>query len=105
MANTIVSNTKFVTITTIDADYDHGSMVDVSYIMFHPGSAADKLVVKDGTDAGPTIFHGLATTTDPLILYVNRKCRPLIDQSEGTFSAGHKVIIGISKDKEAPTVA
>jgi len=101
MATTVTKSNGFIELTAIDADwswddlfsgsYDNG--IKVGSIQFNPGEASDRMVIKEGSDAGPAIFDALCPDTEEKNLYIGTICRPVVDFSACTLSAGHKVII------------
>uniref|UniRef100_A0A6M3IPF9 Uncharacterized protein n=1 Tax=viral metagenome TaxID=1070528 RepID=A0A6M3IPF9_9ZZZZ len=68
----------------------------IASIQFDPGAAADKLVVKDGSDTGAVrcSFGPVDGAGDQRIKYFfGARFSPYIDFSDCTLSAGHRVII------------
>ena len=106
MATTVKEGSS-VEVNTIVGDWDWGVSGNtkdkdpkLASITFVPGSANDKLVVKDGSDAGPVIFSGLCLTVDEKVQYYHgARKRPLIDFNLCVFSAGHKVLIDLWPSK------
>ena len=100
MANTIVSNNRFIDVTgadgstAIDADYT-ASVGQLYSIMLIPGGSSDQLVVKDGNAAGPQIMNVTVTaTSDEQVMYFHGKsAQPFIDVSACSFSAGARVLM------------
>ncbi|MGB2809123.1 MAG: hypothetical protein WBC22_15375 [Sedimentisphaerales bacterium] len=90
-ANTISENFNWATVMT---DYD--SSPRLVSITFVPGANSDKLMVRDGSAAGPLIFHALCLNTDEKIQYYHggRKW-PFIVEGDCTLSSGHKVIFDL----------
>lgn len=104
MATTILRDGSLINISTIDADcdwtdiftsgqdLDTGPMID--WIMFVPGSANDKMVIKKKTATGPVGFRALCLDTNEKIIYYHGARFPfLIDFSDCTLNANHMVII------------
>lgn len=95
-----------VTITAIDADWTWtdtfpgwGPGMRVISIEFIGGAVDDHLVVKNETDAGPTLMDRYIddvkfSTTKTLF---GARVKPMIDFSACTLSVGHKVIIVIGE--------
>jgi len=73
------------------ASYPNG--MRIGSIQFKPGQAADKLVIKDGSDTGPAIFDSVCTDSEEKNLYLNSYCKPVIDFSDCVLTGAHKVII------------
>ena len=91
-------------ITSIDADWDYASGKPSHWaerprllsIEFHPGSASDRMVIKESEEGGPQRFDSgeVDSSSDSRIKYFHGvRVRPFIDFSECTLSAGHRVII------------
>jgi len=88
-------NGNHIEITSLVADYDHGSVERIASIIFIPGATDDVLVVKDGSDTGPTVMYvKCADTYDQRVKYFyGQALQPYIDFSECTLSTGHKILI------------
>jgi hypothetical protein len=88
----ISADSAWTDIFTSGQDLTTGPMID--WIMFVPGSANDKMVIKKKTAAGPIGFRALCLTTDEKIVYFHGARFPfIIDFSDCTLNAGHMVII------------
>jgi len=108
-ANTITETVStggyFIKLSAIDSDWTwtetmtstvYKNGIPVWAIIFQPGAANDVLVIEDGSDAGPYIFPPVlaADTTNGKILYLNgMMCKPVLDFSDSTISAGGTVTI------------
>jgi len=91
-------------ITGIAADWDYiaskppfwPNLPRIASIQFDPGAAADVLIVKDGSDAGPVrcSLGPVDGQGDQRIKYFfGARFIPYIDFSDCTLSANHRVII------------
>ena len=96
-------------ITSITGDWDYkaskpGNWPDfprLNSIEFHPGSANDRMVIKQFDDDGPTRFDSnyVDDQSDSRIKYFNgTRVKPYIDYSDCVLSAGHKVIIELWRE-------
>ena len=101
-----IEDQGFIDITSISADWDYASEVAayprekegpiIDLILFAPGAANDRLVIKNGDASGPVVFKATATTTDERVVYYHgKRMRPFIDYSECTLSTGHQVVISL----------
>lgn len=96
-----------IQIAGIAADWDwetqmsaYPSEVRLHSITFIPAQANDKVVVKDGSDAGAVIFRALCLNTDEKIKYFNGAVKhPYIDFSEGVHTAGSLILIDLWPSK------
>lgn len=88
-----------VTVTLITVDWDFvalyrkfaGLGVALKGIILIPGSGApDTFSIKDGDENGSYLYSG-ALTVPTVLVYPGSLCRPYIDYSECTLTAGHKV--------------
>lgn len=100
-ANTVNKSGCIVTVSAMDSDFDlaaagygPGAGWRLVSIEFFGGAANDRLLVKDGSDTGPEMFdRTIDDVRVPAIKYfMGAEAQPLIDYSECTLSAGHKVI-------------
>lgn len=104
MAVTVVRDRLTIELSGIDADYvwstlftagkdaEVGPMID--WILFIPGQANDKMVIKHKTDAGPTGFQATCLTADERYVYYHGARFPfVVDFSDCTLTANHKLII------------
>ena len=91
-------------ISEIDADWDYGDSKPDDWhnrpclmsIEFHPGSASDRMVIKEAREDGPVRFDSgeVDSASDSRIKYFHGvRVTPFIDFSDCTLSAGHRVII------------
>lgn len=89
---------------TIDADWDFTDSINdgglfIESIQLVPATVGDQCIIKEGSATGPDIFNFPPATAlnDPLIKYFNgTRKRPFLDVSDGTYTAGGKVIIELS---------
>jgi hypothetical protein len=88
MANTVTTNGNVITLSALDSDYDFGKRSSWESIQFVPGAAGDILVIKDKTDAGPTLVRFVAQDTGTMVLYDIGRCWPFLDFSDCTIGAG-----------------
>jgi hypothetical protein len=102
--STVVKSSDFIEITGIDADWNWTSAykaasfpngIKLHSIQFCPGAISDRLIMKDGSDAGPAFFDVLCNDLEEKNLYLGIRCKPMIDFSACTLSANHKVIIRV----------
>ena len=92
-----------IEVTSIGADWDWGSVmtsyaneVNISSITFVPGSANDKLVIKEDSASGPTIFHALCLIADEKIKYYHGAKKSIyVYYSDCVHNTGHKMIIDL----------
>jgi len=92
-----------IEVNTIAADWDYGAVYTAAKnpriiaLTFIPGDAADKIVVKDGSDTGPVIFKASCVlATDEKVKYFHgEQKRPYVDFDLCTLSAGHKFLIDL----------
>lgn len=106
MATKIVQGST-IEVNAIAADWDWGvsgnvkdKKVKLSSITFVPGANNDKLVLKDGSDAGPVMMHALCLDLDEKIKYFHgSRKRPVVDFNLCVLSAGHKMIIDLWPSK------
>lgn len=92
-----------LTITEIAADWDFfvskpshwPNKPELISLIFIPGAANDKLVVKEGSAAGPIQYEMLCASTDDarVYYYFGERSHIYIDFSDCTLSANHKVTI------------
>ena len=67
------------------------SGVKLKGMIFVPGSGApDTFSVKDGADDGAYIYLGAVSATT-VVVYPDSFCRPYVDYSECTLTAGHSI--------------
>lgn len=77
--NTVSAGNKVLTITAIDSDYSwttnyvRGQLGKIKHIMFVPGQAAERMVLREGSLTGRKFFDSgaCADTSDVKILYLN----------------------------------
>ncbi len=104
MAATVKSDNLTHEISAIDADYVWTSLFTsgldktagprIDWIMFMPGQANDKMIIKHGSDAGPIGFRATCLTAEEKIVYFHGARFPfVIDQSECVLNTGHQLII------------
>lgn len=95
-------------LSSIAADWDYKASRPTDWpiiprllsITFVPGAAADRIVVKEEDDAGPTVFDVTCENTyDQRVKYFHGgRVIPFIDFGDCTFSAGHKVTIQLWRE-------
>lgn len=98
MAATEKRSRNQIEISAIDADWTASSYLYVNSISFEPGAAGDYLTIKESVDSGPDIVPKMYSVDGSSLVHLFRETRmkPMIDYSECTLSAGHKVIITLS---------
>jgi len=65
--------------------------VNLKGLILMPGSGApDTFMIKHGADTGPIIYYG-AVSVATVLVYPGTVCKPMIDYSLCTLSAGHKI--------------
>lgn len=88
-----------LTVGYVDRDWDvteqYGKFkingMNLKGLILMPGaSAPDTFSIKDGSDSGPYLYYG-AVSAASVLVYPGTICRPYIDYSECTLSAGHKI--------------
>ena len=105
---TVVKTGLVIEITAIDADWYWTDIpgadedgIYVEWIVFLPGAASDKMSISWSRPEYPELFPSVprSATTDGQIIYYNgKRIKPVIDYSDCTLNAGHKVTIFLSKD-------
>ena len=95
MANTIVDDGLFVSLTDIDSDYDIGETLRIDSISFQSGADTDRCVIKNGSATGPVVFdYDVGTHPEHKTVYFHgTKFRPFLDVSDGSFNAAAMVTI------------
>ncbi len=102
MANEINRVGAVINISDIDSDWlwsytfpDYPE-IKIQSIQFNPGAVDDHCVIKNGSDTGPPFFDVTGEDADydqrnkP---YHGAKLMPVLDFSDGTYSAGSSVQI------------
>lgn len=94
---------KAIEISAIDSDYfitkhfkaaSYPNGVKVKYVIFVPGASGNKMVLRDGADTGPELINtGAVSDTESRIIYMDSVVKPYLKFSDGTYSAGSKIII------------
>jgi len=102
-ANTIEYGMGVTKLSAIDTDWNYTAQwksnhhavngVSVYAIIFHPAATDDVCVIEDA-DTGASIFNiKAADAYDDRIIYLeNKKLKPFLDVSDGTYTAGSFVI-------------
>jgi len=61
-------------------------------MVFVPGSGApDTFCIKDGSDVGAILWNGAVAAPGTTVLYPGSMCKPFIDYSACSLSAGHSI--------------
>lgn len=91
--NTVSIYGQVVAVSAMDSDYALGGGNVVS-IEFFGGAVNDRLVIKNGSDSGPVLFDRIVSdlTFPPIKYFFNSWLTPVIDFSDCTLSAGHKIV-------------
>lgn len=109
MANTISHNNNNIILSSLDSDWvwtdtlsdlKFATGVHVVSIQFIPGASDDRCVIDDTEIGGGIQFDSgpCADTYDTKIKYYQPKLmRPVLDFSDGTYSAGSSIIIEYSR--------
>ena len=93
-ANTVTTNGKIVEVSAIDSDWNPQASYKIVSITFVPGAVSDACVIKNGSATAATVFHAISGDGEPRVAYfMGETLVPFLDFSDGTFSAGAKVII------------
>jgi hypothetical protein len=99
MALKLSRGTSSMTVTLITQDWAFVTAqkqfaitgVPLKALVLIPGSgAADVFVIKDTSDAGAILYKG-TVNAGTVVVYPGSYCKPYIDFSECTFTAGHSV--------------
>ena len=102
-ANTVTNGKNTTIISAIDSDWSFTSRfgkdrhasegVRVHAIMFFPAATNDVCVIEDATTGARIFYAKAADAYDARIVYLNGvKVRPLLDFSDGTYTAGSTVV-------------
>lgn len=88
-----------IEVKTIDADWTAPDKLKLHSIVFRPGAIGDKVSIKAGADTGPEIFpSSVSVDASAMVLYLpDIFVKPVIDLSDSTLSAGHKIIFTMSR--------
>lgn len=104
MANTIVKKGLIIDITDIDSDWLYSATVNdtglfLESIQFDPVQADDECIIKEDGETGAIIFHAkCADAYDQKIKYFHgERKHPFLDFSDGTFTAGTRILIELSE--------
>lgn len=99
-ANTIIVTGNKVHITDIDSDWSWSdSYPQYAYpylvsIQFNPAAADDQCIIKEGSDSGAPFFDVTAIDEyNQKAKMINVYSKPVLDFSDGTYSAGSSVIL------------
>jgi hypothetical protein len=102
MANTVENDGIFIEVSQMDSDYDVGAPVPVHSIKLIPGAADDIVVIKSFSVTGVEGCKLHSSDGEPRYeLFNGIYWRPVIDYSECTLSAGHRIIITMDTRKES----
>ena len=108
-ANTITYTDSVIVIEDIDSDWNWYDTITylatskagiaIQSIQFNPGAADDLCIIKNKTDTGSEIFDVIcADVYDQRCKYFNGEIlKPVLDFSDGVYTAGSKVIIILQK--------
>jgi hypothetical protein len=104
-ANTITETESMIIITDIDSDWtwsthfpDYAAWgVPVVSIQFKPAAADDQCVILNGSATASEVFNVTAESAydQKIQYYFGTPLKLFLDYSEGTFTAGSKIIINI----------
>lgn len=95
-AATMTSTSSSRVLTSIDADYTFSGPLYVGAIVFIPGAAGDKVVLKHDSASGAAIVTMTSGDGEERVFYPPvSKMTPMLDYSECTLSAGATVIFYI----------
>lgn len=103
-ANTVTVTGNVIEITDIDSDWSwsdsfpsHESL-PIGAVIFKPGAADDQCVLEEATTSGASFFDVTASDeySEKGMNFSGARLRPVLDFSDGTYSAGSKVIIIIN---------
>lgn len=101
-ANTIVRTGNVIHITDIDSDYSltdtfpsYTNGAAINSIQFNPAAADDQMIVEQGTTSGAILMDVTCEDAyDQRVKYFwNQRLLPVIDFSDGTYTAGSSIII------------
>lgn len=106
-APTVTESGSTVEISEIDADFTYttscmlygrdGNGAKINFIHMIAGTEAEYVVIKNGSDSGPTIFYSMDSThtgTTRPVYYHGVRLRPVLDFNVSSVSHdGTKVII------------
>jgi hypothetical protein len=110
MSNTVYTDGRIVNISAIDSDWlwnnatngiirGGDNNVNLAYIYFVPGAAAERLKIHSGQAAGMILFDSGAVTAagDVRVFgpfpHPGFYCKPVLDFSEGTYANAATMII------------
>lgn len=102
---TVLKTGNFVNITSVSADLSHENIfakseeVKIKSIEFIPGAANDIISIKNGSDSSASICKlGSGVAAESAVKYFGKGqyMRVLIDFSECTLTAGHKLILELA---------
>jgi len=104
MAATVTKTNRTLNLTAIDADwlwsttFPNDAAIRIQSIEFIGGAANDVMVIKEGSDSGAVMFSRKVPDTDyrQIKYFWGQLLRPVVDYSDCTLNAGHRVIIELS---------
>lgn len=108
-ANTITNGKNTTILSAIDSDYSFTTRfgtttqsregVRVHAIMFFPAATDDVCSIEDATTGAVIFYAKAADAYDARVLYLNGvKIRPMMDFSDGTYTAGSTVVFIWAED-------
>ena len=86
----------FVTLTSINGDWDSANSIDIASIALNPGAANDyaKFRLHSNGASGPQVAYLKSTDGEPRIKYLGGgPIRIVLDFNGSSFSSGHSVDI------------
>ena len=109
MANTINQRGFTVQISDVDSDWSwrdtftdpkYANGIPINFIQFNGVGSSDKCSIKEEDDAGPECFFAqISQANDQRRAYYHgTPIKPVLDFSEGTYTAGSSVTIQLWKD-------
>lgn len=102
MANTLLSDGNFINISAIDSDWKWSDalasskdFMKLQYVLFLPGQASEKLVLKNGSDGGPVFLQWTASSDadQQFFEFHGMPCQPVLDYSAGTYANSNTMVI------------
>ena len=99
MANTIITTNRTIEVTDIDSDYMMDTVLNVESVVFVPAGWVDYVFIIESSvhavDPVKTYLYSILGV--PKVMYFNQRLRLGFIFSDGSFTAGSKVIFNIGE--------